>query len=110
MTGFTITDALDLEEAEPPLTTDTLDRMDHYAPAVETGRLFEKSDGTCNALYRATYHVDALLHESRRPLFVGLVLDELNVVAKSHLFVGSSWGPITHYESSYPLGGLVLLT
>lgn len=44
LTGFTITDALDLEEAEPPLTTDTLDQMNHYIPAVEVGRLFEKSD------------------------------------------------------------------
>jgi hypothetical protein len=50
LTRFTITDAIDLEEGEPPLTADTVNKTELYGPVGAMDRLFQKSDRTCNAL------------------------------------------------------------
>jgi len=49
LTGFTLTDAIDLEEREHPLTNNTFDEMRLYRQVAEGDHLFEKSGGTCNA-------------------------------------------------------------
>ena len=46
MTGFELTDAIDLEEGEPPVTTTTRDRIHHLGPIA--GETFLE-DGTCNS-------------------------------------------------------------
>jgi hypothetical protein len=44
LTGFTITDALDLEEPEPLLSAHTLHRIKGYGPVGTVDRLFETQD------------------------------------------------------------------
>jgi hypothetical protein len=44
-----LTDAIDLEEREHPLTNNTLNEMRLYLQVAEGDRLFEKPDGTYNA-------------------------------------------------------------
>src|SRR6266545_2979249 len=51
LTGFTLTDAIDLEEREESLTTATCDQMRYYKQVAEVDRFFEKSGGMCNALF-----------------------------------------------------------
>ena len=50
LTGFAITDAIDLQEHEPPLTAETRAVMDHYEKINAVRRLFEESNRMCNAL------------------------------------------------------------
>ena len=49
MTGFTLTDALDLEEGEPPLTSQTLDKVMSYDRVSTAHRLFQEENRTYNA-------------------------------------------------------------
>lgn len=49
MTGFTITDAIDLEEHEPPLTAETRRVIDHFDQINAVHRVFEEPDRMCNA-------------------------------------------------------------
>lgn len=49
MTGFSLTDALDLEEEEPPLTPQTLDKVMFYDRVSTAHRLFQEDDRTYNA-------------------------------------------------------------
>jgi len=51
LTGFTLTDAIDLEEREESLTTATRNQMSYYKQVAEADRFFEKSGGMCNALF-----------------------------------------------------------
>jgi len=44
LTGFTITDALDLEELEPPLSEGMLNRIEAYGPVGTVDRLFERQE------------------------------------------------------------------
>jgi len=50
LTEFTITDAIDLEEGELKLTERTLRQVQYYGKVRAADRLFEKSDGMCDAL------------------------------------------------------------
>ncbi|KIM39923.1 hypothetical protein M413DRAFT_446839 [Hebeloma cylindrosporum] len=53
LTGFTLTDAIDLEEAEPALTSETTGKMVKYLPISSAERLFQGSNSEL---------VDHLLH------------------------------------------------
>ena len=48
MTGFTLTDAIDLEEEEPDLTDATRNQLRYCKQVAEADHLFEKAGGTCN--------------------------------------------------------------
>ena len=50
MTQFTITDAIDLEEGEPVLTPDTVDKISTFRELSTVDRLFGRHDRTCNVL------------------------------------------------------------
>ena len=62
MTGFLVTDAFDLEEAEPPLANSITQHItNYYGPVAEEGRLFEKLDGMCNVLLCLNIPISILL-------------------------------------------------
>ena len=51
LTGFHVTDAIDLEEEEPPLTNGIPEHIrNYYGPVGEEDRLFGKLNGKCNVL------------------------------------------------------------
>jgi hypothetical protein len=50
LTGFTITDAVDLEEREPALTVQTTNMLEYYEPVSLVHSLSKGSDRTCSVL------------------------------------------------------------
>ena len=50
LTGFTLTDAVELEEREPALTVETTDMFEYYEPVSLVHSLSKGSDRTCSVL------------------------------------------------------------
>lgn len=70
MTGFTVTDALDLEEEEEPLSSTIIEHIvNYYGPIGEKDRLFGKLKGMCNVLLCLDVHIPNLLESDLGYIF-----------------------------------------
>ena len=70
LTGFRVTDAIDLEEEEPPLTNGIPEHIkNYYGPVGEKDRLFGKLNGRCNVLLCFDISISNLLGQDLSYIF-----------------------------------------
>ena len=74
LTGFRVTDAIDLEEEEPPLTYGIPEHIkNYYGPVGEKDRLFGKLNGRCNVLLCFDISISNLLGQDLSYIFDALM-------------------------------------
>ena len=74
LTGFRVTDTIDLEEDEPPLTNGISEHIaNFYGPVGDEDRLFGKLKGRCNVLLCFYVYISNLLGQNLIYIFDALM-------------------------------------